>query len=79
MTRRYVKDLQSIRQIAAAIGCSYGTVHLVRTSAGVTLRPHGGSRRRAAGPAVHSPDSSTAPAAVAAHAAPPYSRARNRA
>ncbi|WP_460492976.1 helix-turn-helix domain-containing protein [Dactylosporangium cerinum] len=78
MIRRYVEDLQSIRQVAAAIGCSYGTVHLDLTSAGVTMRPHGGARRRAAGPAVHPPDSSTASAAVAAHAAPPSSRAGNR-
>lgn len=48
MIRRYVGSRQSLREIAAAVGCSYGTVHLVLTTAGVALRSRGGSSRRAA-------------------------------
>lgn len=48
MIRRYVHDRQSLRQIAAELGCGYGTVHLILSTAGVALRPRGGSRRRTA-------------------------------
>ena len=46
MARRYVQEGQSLRQIATALGCGYGTVHLVLTEAQVPLRPKGGSRHR---------------------------------
>jgi transposase-like protein len=49
MTRRYVEERKSMREIAREVGCSYGTVHMVLTSGGVTLRPRGGSARRTAG------------------------------
>lgn len=66
MTRRYVSDRQSLRQIAAGLGCSYGTVHLVLTTAGVALRPRGGSPRRTTEPAAQRPEPPTAATAVAA-------------
>lgn len=46
MIRRYVDGQQPLRRIAAELGCSYGTVHLVLCAAGVVLRPRGGSSRR---------------------------------
>jgi hypothetical protein len=60
MTRRYVQDRQSLRQIAAELGCSYGTVHLMLTAAGVQLRPRGGSPRRTTEPAAQRPQPPTA-------------------
>ncbi|MEV6033591.1 helix-turn-helix domain-containing protein [Nonomuraea sp. NPDC052116] len=38
----------SVREIAEAIGRSYGFVHRLLEEAGVTLRPRGGNRRKAA-------------------------------
>lgn len=48
LVRRYVEDRPSLRQIAAELGCGYGTVHLVLSTARVPLRPRGGPRRRTA-------------------------------
>lgn len=48
--RRYVEEQQSLRQVATALGCSYGTVHLTLTGAGVPLRPRGGTPRRTTEP-----------------------------
>jgi hypothetical protein len=45
MTRRYVQQHQTLRQIAFALGCSYGTVRVVLTTAEVQLRPQGGNHR----------------------------------
>ncbi|MET7424347.1 helix-turn-helix domain-containing protein [Dactylosporangium sp. NPDC005555] len=46
MQRRYLRQGQSLRRIARAMGCAYGTVHGVLTTAGVRLRPKGGGYRR---------------------------------
>ncbi|MGI5180559.1 helix-turn-helix domain-containing protein [Dactylosporangium sp. CA-152071] len=46
MQRRYLQQGQSVRQIASAMGCSYGTAHLVLTKAKVQFRPKGGGYRR---------------------------------
>jgi hypothetical protein len=46
IVRRYTAAQESIAVIAAAIGCSYGTVHNVLTRAQVPLRSRGGSRTR---------------------------------
>ncbi|MEV4515605.1 helix-turn-helix domain-containing protein [Dactylosporangium sp. NPDC049525] len=46
MVRRYLQHGQSLRQIAGALGCSYGTVHVVLTTAKVQFRPKGGGTRR---------------------------------
>jgi DNA-directed RNA polymerase specialized sigma24 family protein len=43
--RRYQAG-ESIRQIAAVLGRSYGTVHRRLYEAGVAFRPRGGNRRR---------------------------------
>lgn len=67
MVRRYVQDRLSMRQIAAALGCSYGTVHMVLTTANVELRPRGGSRRRTADPVTRGP---APPAAMTGAAVP---------
>lgn len=45
MIRRYHQG-QSVRQVAKAMGCSYGTAHLVLTKAKVQFRPKGGGYRR---------------------------------
>lgn len=49
MARRYVDKRQSMREIAAALGCVYSTVNKVLTDEGVQKRGRGGStgRRRA--------------------------------
>jgi DNA-directed RNA polymerase specialized sigma24 family protein len=46
IVRRYTAAEESITAIAAAIGCSYGTVHTVLTRAQVPLRSRGGARSR---------------------------------
>lgn len=56
IVRRYVQGRQSMRQIAAALGCVYSTVNRVLTEAGVEKRSRGG--RSEAGQA-------TAPASAA--------------
>jgi transposase len=45
VVQRYTKGGQAMRQIAAELGCSYGTVHLLLTRAGTPRRPRGGARR----------------------------------
>jgi hypothetical protein len=45
MQRRYLQQGQSVRQIASAMGCAYGTVHLVLTKENVQFRPRGGGYR----------------------------------
>jgi FixJ family two-component response regulator len=48
VVQRYTSE-QPMRQIAAELGCSYGTVHLLLTRAGTPLRPRGGARRTGSG------------------------------
>ncbi len=48
IVRRYTADDESIRVIAAAIGCSYGAAHLALSTAGTSRRFRAGSRRPAA-------------------------------
>jgi hypothetical protein len=43
MVRRYVQGQQSMRQIAADVGCVYSTVNIVLTEEGVQKRSRGGS------------------------------------
>ncbi len=45
VVQRYTTGAQPMRQIAAELGCSYGTVHLLLTRAGTPRRPRGGARR----------------------------------
>jgi transposase len=45
VVQRYTVGAQPMRQIAAELGCSYGTVHLLLTRAGTPRRPRGGARR----------------------------------
>jgi hypothetical protein len=49
VVQRYTTGEQPMRQIAAELGCSYGTVHLLLTRAGTPLRPRGGARRTGGG------------------------------
>lgn len=78
MIHRYVEGNASLRQIAAALDCSYGTVHLVLTAAGVSLRPRGGSPRRAAERVTRGPEPRAESTDVAVPGTPTSHRPRSR-